>query len=61
MLYGNLQADKVRTDMQQGSAVEQAREKFNQQFALQDAAFKQEMAKKRFGASQAFAGQRAFS
>ena len=61
LLYGNLQADKVRTDMQQGGAVERAREDFSQKFALQDAAFKQEMAKKRFGASMAMAGQRAFA
>ena len=61
MLYGNLQADKVRTDMQQGGAVERAREDFSQKFALQDAAFKQDMSKKRYGARMAMAGQRAFA
>jgi len=61
MLYGNLQADKVRADIAQGRQLESAREKFQQDFAMQDAAFKQEMAKKRFGANMAFAGQRGFA
>ena len=61
MLYGNLQAEKVRADIEQGRAVEMSRERFAQDFAKQDAAFKQQMAQKRFGARQAMAGQRAFA
>jgi len=61
MLYGNLQADKVRTDMQQGGAVERAREDFAQKFALQDAKFKQDMAQRRYGAAMATMGQGAFA
>ena len=61
LLYGQIQADKVRGEMDQNRAVEMSREKFNQDFAMQDARFKQDMAKKRYGAGMAMAGQRAFA